>query len=252
LLGRTASLRLVARFSDLVLCVSDAVRTEAAQWIPKEQLWVVRWSADIDPVEPLPKQNDRFRLVILGRKSPGKGQHEAIEALARVRAKGIDAELDIIGDGIPEYEAELLRLVRRLSVAPYVRFMAHRDDGLRLLASADLALICSRHDAFPRTTIEAMKLGVPVVGAADYGVIEQINHGETGMLYTPGNTAELADCIAMLHRDPAARQRIAAQARSWADEALSRRRYGDSLEEALEEAVSRAAGRLGSRLGAGR
>ena len=244
LLGKKVTLRAVGRLSAVVMCVSHAVLREASQWIPQDRMRVVRWAADVPSVEPEHRPNGSFRLILLGHKSPGKGQHEALRALAVLRQRGLDVELDLVGGGAREYESELRRLAAQLGVADYVRFIPHRQDRLALMKAADVALVCSRRDAFPRVPIEAMKLGVPVVAAADYGLLEAVQDGVTGLHYPPGDHVELAESVSTLMQDPAMARRLAENARTWACATFNRERYGDDLEDALKEAVR---GRPGGR-----
>ena len=54
-------------------------------------------------------------------------------------------------------------------------------------------LTCSNCEAFGRVTIEAMKLGVPVIGANTGGCPEAINDETTGYVVDPLKTDEIAN-----------------------------------------------------------
>jgi glycosyltransferase involved in cell wall biosynthesis len=239
LLGTSVTLRAVNRLSDEVLCVSEAVRSDALRWVPADRLRRVQWAAEIPQVEPAKKPNGAFRLALVGRKSRDKGQHEALQALHLLRERRLDVELDLVGSGTPAYEADLQGIASRLRITPYVRFMSHTDDALALMAGADVALVCSRHDPFPRVTIEALKLGVPVVAAGDYGVLEQIQHQRTGLLYKPGKIPELAAHIEWLHTHPTSARALAQAGRAWAEARFNLQRYGADLDEAIAAARER-------------
>lgn len=236
--GHRPTMYAIKRLGDRVLCVSDSVRNDLADWIPPDRLDVVSWAADVPVIEtPARREGEPLRMIVLGYKTPGKGQHEAIGALALLGRRGVDARLDLVGSTRPGYMEQLERLVDVLGVTERVRFIDHRDDGLSLLAHADVVLLCSRHDAFPRVTIEAMKVGTPVVAARDYGLNDQIEHGRTGLLYTPGDAADLADNIERLAQEPDLGDSLVAAARAWACERFSSRRYGDLLELSLHSVV---------------
>ena len=233
--GTWATMHLVGILSERVLCVSEAVRRDAERWIPRERLRVVRYAAELEPVVPAPRPDQRYRLIVVGVMSRGKGQHEAIEALRLLTARGVDATLDLVGSSLGDHEEALHRLAGGAGLDGRVRFVAHTPDALAMMAGSDVLVVCSRHESYSRVVIEAMKLGVPVVAAADYGTLEQVEHGRTGLLYEPGRPAELADRLQELHEDPQLGAGMAQRARAWALEHHNAERYGDDLEAALAE-----------------
>jgi glycosyltransferase involved in cell wall biosynthesis len=93
-------------------------------------------------------------------------------------------------------------------------------------------------EAFGRATVEAMKLGRPVVGAASGGTLELVRDGWSGLLYKPGDTAALAERVERLDRDRAFLRELAANARSWATATFTTERFTNSL-MAVFDAVSR-------------
>lgn len=238
LLGTPLTMHLVSRLSQLTPCVSQAVRNDLERWVPPECAPVLRLPVDIPAVQPATRPNGAYRLILVGLKSPGKGQHEALRALKVLRDRGIDAELDLVGSSIPGHESELVDLASSLRITPHVRFLPHRDDALALMAAADVALMCSRHDAFPRVTIEAMKLGRPVVAAADYGVLEQVQHNVTGLMYQPGDWNQLADRVEFIYRNPHAASRLARAGQEWALREFNLESLGDQLESMIDRVVT--------------
>jgi glycosyltransferase involved in cell wall biosynthesis len=69
------------------------------------------------------------------------------------------------------------------------------------------------NEGFPRTHLEAMSLGLPVVGTNIAGVAEQVVHGTTGLVVPPGNAEALADALARLVADADLRARMGAAGR---------------------------------------
>ena len=98
--------------------------------------------------------------------------------------------------------------------------------------------VCSRAEAFGRVTVEAMKCGVPVIGARAAGTAELIKDGQTGLLYQPGNVGDLADTIEKLISNGEMRARLAEAARRWAHETFSRARFARQFLALAHEALN--------------
>lgn len=161
---------------------------------------------------------------------PGTVQHskEAGPALAVLRARGIDAVLNVIGDG-PQ-RSELERLVAREHIGDRVSFRGGRprSDVVRCLADSDLAIHPSVSEALPTAVMEAMICGAVAVAANNTGAGSVIGHGKTGFLVPVGDVMALADCIEMLARNAALRREVGQRgARVGTGE--GRRRGGGSL-----------------------
>jgi glycosyltransferase involved in cell wall biosynthesis len=72
----------------------------------------------------------------------------------------------------------------------------------------------------PGVEHEALSLaacGVPVVCPATDAGAEYVRDAQTGLLFTPGNSSELAECLRRLASDAPLRARLGAQARQWAE-----------------------------------
>ena len=57
---------------------------------------------------------------------------------------------------------------------------------------ADIVLMCSRCEAFARSTLEGMALGKPIVASRSGGTVEAVRDDFNGLLYTPGDVHDLA------------------------------------------------------------
>lgn len=105
------------------------------------------------------------------------------------------------------------------------------------MQNADVALMCSRYEAFARVTVEGMKLGKPVIGARSGGTVEQIHDGFNGLLYTPGNSRELADKIRRLYEHPNAARKMGQNGRQWATERFSQDLFAKEVLTVLRQFI---------------
>jgi len=136
-----------------------------------------------------------FIVCCVGRLAEWKGQHLAVEALARVRGMLREARLVLVGDAgfdSSGYARRLHETARRLGVKGNVISLGFRDDAHLLMGAADAVLHTS---VFPEplglTPMEAQALGVPVVASAAGGVLETVAHLETGYLFRSGDVEDL-------------------------------------------------------------
>jgi glycosyltransferase involved in cell wall biosynthesis len=89
-------------------------------------------------------------------------------------------------------------------------------------------------------TIEAMKAGRPVVGAASGHTGALISHGLTGLLYRPGDAADLAAQVRSIILDSALLEGLRNRATRWAEEEFNVEKHAAALEAALRDARVRA------------
>ncbi|NLX97038.1 MAG: glycosyltransferase family 4 protein [Rhodopirellula sp.] len=134
------------------------------------------------------------RLVMVARLSTWKDQPTLLSALAEL--KDLDWRLDLVGDGPLRGEVEAL--VDTLGLASKVGFLGLRLDVPELLAEAQIFVLISKWEGFPRSILEAMRAGLPVVASDVGGVRESVIDGETGFVIRRGDTARLQDCLGKL------------------------------------------------------
>jgi len=180
----------------------------------------------IDPEDfPFPNQTYRtgpFRIISVGRLAPVKGHAILLEAFALVRNRFPDTELTIIGVG-PEM-APLQQLARELALpVEFTGGMPNESVRERVLQSHCFAL-ASFAEGVPVVLMEAMALGIPCVATRVMGVPELIEHGEEGLLVSPGNPAALAEAIERLIENPqlSSQFRVAARAKVLRDYDLNK------------------------------
>jgi glycosyltransferase involved in cell wall biosynthesis len=152
---------------------------------------------------------------------PFKGQHHLLRAAALLRERGLGGDrvaFVSVGDLVREHGAYhdwLRQLTAELGV-DNVTFAGWQDDPFPFYAHVDVSVLPSvsrerlvlggrevevrGNEGFPRTHLEAMQMGIPVVGTAIAGVPEQVADGETGFVVPPADPAALADALERLVR----------------------------------------------------
>jgi glycosyltransferase involved in cell wall biosynthesis len=157
---------------------------------------------------PLPPRREGVvRVVFLGQLVERKGLHVLIEAFARVTGH---AELLLVGGdwSASGYAAQIQALARDAGAASRIHYENHREDVAAILSDGDLFVLPSLGDARPRSIIEAMLLGLPVVASEVGGIPSLVVHDETGLLVRPGDVDHLAAALETMVGSPMLRQRF--------------------------------------------
>lgn len=239
-LGAPRSFALMNQLSAYIIANSHAVAHSLKTYIPKEKLRVVYQSVEVAPkTQPIGTRGDleELNLISVGRLAPGKRQEDAIKALAILIRKGLKLHLTLLGPDVLGYGQEMRRLSKELNVTEHVDFIGNFPDPETNLAFADLALICSRSEAFGRVTIEAMKAGKPVIGSNTAGTAELISDGVNGFTFAMGDATDLARKIEILYHDPSLRKEMGRRGQAWAAENFRRDKFGADLLGVFTEVV---------------
>jgi glycosyltransferase involved in cell wall biosynthesis len=142
---------------------------------------------------------------------PWKGLQILLRALSKVRDPTV--RLMIAGDG-PE-EKVLRELSRSLGLESRISFLGLRDDVPELLNQADILVHPATYgEPFGLAIAEAMAAECPVIASRVGGIPELIQHGQTGLLVTPGDDLALAGAIDALNENPEYRLQLATAART--------------------------------------
>lgn len=242
-LGEHRAVRLMDRFSTVIIANSYAVAQYYARYIKLNRIRVIYQAVTLcDKVENVcdsvpGDRNQLFQCIIVGTLNAQKGQDEAIAALSEVVRRGVNAHLLIVGEGEQCFTAILLQQVKHHGLEQRVKFHGYTENPMPLTRSADLMLMCSHWEAFGRVTVEAMLAGKAVIGSASGGTTELIQDGETGLLYERGNHTQLADKIQYLYENPEERLKMGTAARIWAMERFTQERYAKEVIALLREVL---------------
>lgn len=143
-------------------------------------------------------------LTLPGRGTRLKGHANAIELLADLKRRGIEARLLLLGviePGREDYVAELRELVRVRGLTSQVVMTPTRNDIRDIYATSALVLqLSNKPESFGRTVIEALSLCRPVLGYAHGGVGELLAELYPAGRVPPGDRERLADRAAELLR----------------------------------------------------
>lgn len=161
---------------------------------------------------------------------PEKNPRQLLEAVSRLRRRGIPARALLIGDGPLRNAIEALAW--DLGIEPYVAITGLQEDVRPCLAACDVVTLCSTTEALSLAAIEAMAMGRPVVHSNIGGAAELITPDVDGLLFPVGDTRALVDALAKL-ADRSLASRMGGNARRTVESKFSEKAMLDRYENLL-------------------
>ena len=140
---------------------------------------------------------------------PEKGHRILLDAFSRIDG---DACLLLAGDGALRKSMEAF--AARAGLEQSTRFVGNVPDVSPILAASQATVLASTAvETFSIAMLESMAMGVPMIAPRIAGLPEAIHDGDTGLLFSIGDRAALADRMQALLRQPAEAGRMGRAAR---------------------------------------
>ena len=227
--------------ADLILPCSDFIRRELlAKGAPDDKMIVHHNTADPAKFQPGEKEN---LLVFAGRWSPKKGIDTLIQALTKlgpelegwtVRLCGNKpaGERDAFEQGLHD---QLAASGVNVDLAGWVP----ADEMPKHWAAAKIACVPSKRapsgdaEGLPLVCIEAMLSGCALAATRHSGIVECVEHGETGYLCDEGDADTLAENLRKMLRDPDQTARMGQAGLARATEHFNLQKQSRKLEDHL-------------------
>lgn len=207
----------------------------ADQLAPKIVLHHLGLELEVFPFQPEGRQP--HTVIGIGRLEARKGFDDVIRAVGERAQRGEPGELVLVGDG--EARAALEAQAVTEGIADRVRFTGWLpfDEVCAYMLTASVLVHASPElgDAVPTVIKEAMALGLPVVATTIAGIPELLDDGRCGILVSPRDPVALADGIARMLDDAAARAQYTEAARAFAVRTFDMHRNGAALAVHLRE-----------------
>jgi glycosyltransferase involved in cell wall biosynthesis len=188
--------RFIYQPADLILTNTDGIREELRRRYPEKQVIAIQNLIDLPDLPPKKSAaSSTPRIVSVGRLSPEKGHTVLIEALNLLNTKlGFpNFRATILGEG--ELKSELNEQINRYQLSERVTLPGFSDDVFSALLNAEVFVLPSLHESSPNALIEAMSVGLPCIASAVGGILDLIEHNESGLLVPPGDSEALARAI---------------------------------------------------------
>ncbi len=186
------------------------------------------------------------RVLFLSRLHPKKGVHHLLEAVAKLKERGMNVTLDIAGDGDGDYPADLLRQVETLGLRDQTTFLGHivEPERSNLLARSDVMVLPTAQENFGLALIEALAAGTPVVTTTGVDVYRELLRTGAAYVVDVHQPSEafvdaLADAIAAALVDHQTNKRLILEAQQeverWLDPSRVAAAYVDMYASAIDQ-----------------
>ncbi len=174
-----------------------------------------------------------LKLLLIGRINAWKGHHLVLDALNILRARGRNVKIRFVGsvfEGQDYYKDRLAARVERDKMEDAVDIWTFDPNPAFHYQWADILLVPSTDpEPFGLVAIEGMSCRLPVIAAAHGGLVDIVQDGETGFLFTPRDAHALADAIIRYDDAPDMRERHGAAARQRFVDCYAEQRYIDAF-----------------------
>lgn len=154
------------------------------------------------------------KLAYIGRFDRQKGLKELLQAAVNLRKTGVDVELHFSGwDDSPEknVENELKLLAAESGISSILHWHGKKKVGEELnqmYRDADIYILPSYHEGFPRTIWEAMANSCPVIATRVGSIPSYLEHEHHALLIEPKDVESITYAVKRLVEDKTLRQKI--------------------------------------------
>jgi hypothetical protein len=155
----------------------DDIKADRVRFIPGVGVDTARYS----PRSAAPESSDALRaslfiprdafvVTIIAELGAVKRHAHLLSALALVEDPRV--VLLIVGEG--SLESELRNQAQRLGIAERIRWAGYRSDIASVLGASDALALVSEREGLNRSVLEAMSIGIPVIGTATRGITDAV------------------------------------------------------------------------------
>ncbi len=152
-------------------------------------------------------------IGMVGRLNRRKGSGYIIEAAAQLLSKFPNLHILIIGGQLSSdpdpFQTQIVEQIKTLDLENHVTLTGYRSDIPELLGLLDVfTLPTFNHEGLPRSILEAMAMGLPVVTTDIRGCRETVIDGQTGFIVPPQNVTKLSEALEKIMADATLGQRL--------------------------------------------
>lgn len=216
---------LLKRFVDGLICISEATRHAlyCSNISSLDKLYVVHNSINEEKINSVKEIELKscFKIIHSGAYIPSKGQHIALKTAKLLKENKIDFHIYLcgliypgFGDQSSKYYDDLVNYVKCNQLENFVSFVVGESNIISYIKACDIMFFPSSSEGLPRSILEAMALGKPVIANAVGGVTDLVFDRYTGFLTRYNNPVNYADYTELLINNPLVYKQIANNALS--------------------------------------
>lgn len=226
--------RIFYNLADLILVGSNETKKELKKHSFKKSIKVVSYGIGKEFFRK-PKTKSKNSAVYFGRLGFEKNIDVVLKAFA-LACKKVPLTLSIIGSG--PAEKSLKDLAKELGIQKKVKFNGYLfgNSLVKEIAKHSFYVSASTIETQGIATLEAMALGLPVIGADERAMKEAVMHGRNGFLFKAGDVKQLAEYMEKLASNAKLRKKFSKESKKLASK-HERENCLQEIEEIYENAL---------------
>lgn len=187
---------------DYFCAISNAVKDDLTTRYPDLDPLIIHNGIKFNKVTCKEIFKPSFKILQISRLAhEKKGQDILIKAIKILSEKGLEVQLDFIGDGPSKYY--LIDLISTLELESQVNLLGalSKSDIYQIIKNYDALAQPSRYEGFGLTVIEGIAAKVPVIVSDIEGPMEVISNGDYGIPFKCGSEDACAAAIENLYKN---------------------------------------------------
>ncbi|MDO3377827.1 glycosyltransferase family 4 protein [Geoalkalibacter halelectricus] len=204
--------------------------------VPKEKCGLVNGSGvDVDRFAFAPLPADGVVFLTIGRLLGEKGFREYAEAARIVKERYPEAVFRLVGPTDPSPDGISLEEVKGWQAAGWIEYLGESKDVRPHLRASSIFVLPSFYlEGIPRTILEALAIGRPILTTDNAGCRETVIQGENGFLVPMRDSQALAERMIWFIENRDQWQRMAERSRQMAEERFDVHKVNRELMEIME------------------
>jgi glycosyltransferase involved in cell wall biosynthesis len=250
--GTRKTLKMITRYADKVVCVSDAAKRQFVGWQRQPEKYITIYDGvDTRLFNPkaIPVKDPVLReeynipedMPIVGyaaKVAKQKGLSDLIDACVLLRQERVNFHLVVFGEiADVKFFYQLGNIIQQAGLEDRIHFLGKYpyENMPGILKQVDIFVSSAHHDPFSHSLIEAMAVGIPVVGTNSGGTPEIIGSNKTGLLAKTGIPGNLAQNIKTLIQDSKKRKQFSKAALEKVESQFAVEQFVESVQQVYDE-----------------
>jgi len=176
-----------------------------------EKIFILPNSIDTDEFSS--NNNEKaYDLITLGRLSSEKGLDFFIDVVAKLKPEFPDIKVGIAGRG--ELMESLSQQIDNLSLSENVKLLGYVEDPIEFLNSGKLFVTTSKTEGLPRTVIQSIACGTPVIASNAGDMSDLVINNRTGCLIEDYSAENFVEAITSNLNNPEEREKLAKEGKT--------------------------------------
>ncbi len=216
--------RILKKLSSKIILVADVLRSRFKINSSDKKFVTIHNGVDLSKFRPQEHGqyvrekyyigNNEILISVTARIERLKGQKYLIEACGKIKKRIKDFHILLAGEIVDfSYLRECQDKADEFGIKDRVIFAGQLENVSQILNASDIFVLPSLFEAFPRSVIEAMAAGKPVIATNVGGCSEAIEDKISGFLVPARDSCALADKILLLTKNKNLRMKIGSEAR---------------------------------------